>query len=291
VKVSRRQFMALGLGAVAWACGGSKKRPAAAPHLNITPVTTELAVGDKRMSFALFTNDQKPYDKVRTARVSLKPPAGEARAVDARLVSVRFGGGEADDEGAEVHDIFVFGSTFDAVGLWTMNVVVAGQRLSLPMQVLDRSDTLMIGQKALPSQSPTTSDARGVNPLCTRTPPCSMHDRTIAQALAMGKPSVIVFATPKFCTSRTCGPLVDVIEGVKAKTADRVSFVHVEIWKDDQSVGQEGSQAPVVKEWNLPADPFVFFVGSDGAVKDRWSGAAGESEIQQAVDKLVAGAL
>jgi hypothetical protein len=284
--------MGLGLGAVAWACGGGKAKPKAAPHLNIQPVTVELALGDKRMAFALLTDAQKPYDKVESVRATLKPPGGPSRGVDAKLVSIRFGGGEAhQDEGAEVHDIFVFSTAFDAVGVWTMDVAVEGQRLSLPMQVLDKSSTLMVGGKALPSLSPTTSDARGVNPICTRTPPCSMHDRTIADALGMGKPTVIVFATPKFCTSRTCGPLVDIIEDVKAKTGDKASFVHVEIWKDDQSVGKEGSQAPVTTEWNLPADPFVFFVGADGVIKDRWSGAAGGSEVQAAVDALVAGTL
>lgn len=38
------------------------------------------------------------------------------------------------------------------------------------------------------------------------TPDPDLYQLTIAEALITGRPTVIVFATPAFCTSPTCGP-------------------------------------------------------------------------------------
>jgi hypothetical protein len=165
-----------------------------------------------------------------------------------------------------------------------MTATHSGRSGTLAFEVLQQSKTVGRGGKAIPVNSPTTSDPAGVNPICTRVPPCSMHDMTVAQALSSGKPSVLVFATPKFCASRTCGPLVDIVQKVKAGAGDKASFVHVEIYKD------EGAQqtAPAVDAWGVETDPWIFFVGADGVVKDRWSGAAGEAETGKAVRDLLA---
>jgi hypothetical protein len=293
--VSRRQFIGtIGIGAVAWACGGGKKPSGGVPaQLEAEQVTTEVALRDTRMSFALLTKDGKPYDPGRTvtAHVVLTGPDGGTHALDVPSQSVRFGGGEQHtDIGAEVHDIYPFRSAFDTPGTWQLQATVGKTTATLAFPVIEKSDTAMIGAKAIPSQSPTNADHRGVDPVCTRTPECSMHDLTIAQAITSGKPSVLVFATPKFCTSRTCGPLVDVVEGVKAKLGDKVAFVHIEEWKSEQAVGDvDNGLAPTFKEWNLPTDPWLFFVGADGVVKDRWSGAAGPNEVEAAVRQLAGG--
>ena len=53
--------------------------------------------------------------------------------------------------------------------------------------------------------------------LTTRTPPDeSLLRHSVADSLAANVPFVVTFATPKFCASRTCGPVVDVVEEVSA---------------------------------------------------------------------------
>lgn len=302
-EMTRRGFIAAGAGALALAaCGKAaqkpKASPAAAPNdLSVVQVTTEVAVKDRRLSFALFTNDRRPFDDVGDVVARLRTPDGRVLPpMKAEVVQITLGGHLAEEhehpeDAAEVHKILVVNYPFDRAGVWQVHATATkgaqahGGRMAF--QVVEKSQTLVPGDKALASQSPTFADHRGVEPICTRDPVCSQHDMTVAQALASGKPSVITFATPKFCSSRTCGPLVSVIEAIKKDTADKVAYVHVEVYKD------EGAKepAPTVTEWGLQTDPWIFFVGADGVVKERWSGAAGPTDTRRIVDKLAAGTL
>ena len=66
----------------------------------------------------------------------------------------------------------------------------------------------------------------------------------------LGKePIVLLFATPQFCQSRVCGPVVDVAEQVKQEYGDKAAFIHMEIYNDnDPSKGVR----PQVRAFHLP---------------------------------------
>ena len=84
------------------------------------------------------------------------------------------------------------------------------------------------------SKTPTLATTRGrLAPLTTSThPDRALYQRSVAQELAAHRPFVVVFATPKFCTSRTCGPVVDVVSHVRKQLARRgVDFIHVEVYE------------------------------------------------------------
>ncbi len=82
-----------------------------------------------------------------------------------------------------------------------------------------------IGSKAYPSRTPTLESVRGNASLATtRVPPdTDLLQYSIAGSLAAHKPFVVVFATPKFCTSRTCGPVVDVVDAVRKRFSSTAS--------------------------------------------------------------------
>ena len=293
--IGRRSFLALGVGAVAWACsrGGEDAEengdgdPAGA--ISIVATGVQLAVGDSRQAFAVLRG-QRPVVPGELS-VRLTPPGGKALSVEAKRQRIKFGrGGEDDAGGAEVTSIFSFRHDFERPGIWVMNVTADGKRSQAAFQVLAPDDTKAprVGDRAIASESPTTEDADGVDPICTRNPPCSMHELTIADALGAGKPTVVIFGTPRFCTSRTCGPVVDIVEAQKERVGDAYSFVHVEVWKDDQqSVNKPGGEAPAFAEWKLGTEPWVYFIDADGVVRDRWLGAMGTDELRLAVDALV----
>src|SRR5205814_5645371 len=135
---------------------------------------------------------------------------------------------------------------------------------------------------------PTTADHRAVDPICTRTPACSMHQLTIADALAKGQPTVVLFATPQFCVSRTCGPTTDIVDSVSKDFTGKASFIHIEPFKSldagskaltletqGKTTSDTSGDSPTYAQWKLSTEPFLYFVGSDGIVKDRWSGSVG----------------
>ena len=291
-RIDRRSFLALGFGAVAWACargnGGSDPSadPGAGSYSVVSTAKQGLAVGDTRQAFAVFRGDRPVA--VEDLRVALRAgPDGEPFEVTSQHVKTERGLGGETAANAEVTDIYVIRHDFDTPGIWEASLIFDGGRGNEVFQILEESPSPMVGQQALATESPTTDDPRGVDPICTRDPVCSMHDLTIADALEERKPTVVIFGTPRYCTSRTCGPIVDYVEEAKDEVGDKASFVHVEVWKDDGSVGQRKGEVPAFAEWKLGTEPWIYFIGSDGKIRDRWLGAAGTDEIRKAVEALV----
>jgi len=114
-------------------------------------------------------------------------------------------------------------------------------------------------------------------------PDPAMYEVSVADALSSGMPSVIVFATPGFCASATCGPLLDQVKALQGDYPG-VEFIHVEIY-EDLSVTDPGELTPVaaVAEWGLPSEPWVFVVDDSGMVTASFEGAARNEELSAAV--------
>ena len=145
-----------------------------------------------------------------------------------------------------------------------------------------------VGDPAPASNTPTLSSAGGdLAKLTTRTPPDeSLLQYSVADSLAAKVPFVVTFATPKFCASRTCGPVVDVEEEVQHHLEDEhVRFIHVEVYEDNDPAKGYNRW---MKEWNLPTEPWTFLVGADGTIVDRFEGTVSVDELETAVrEKLL----
>ena len=91
----------------------------------------------------------------------------------------------------------------------------------------------------------------------------------------------MTFATPKFCASRTCGPVVDVVEEVARRLdGENVRFIHVEVYEDNDPA--KGFN-PWLQEWKLPTEPWTFLVGADGRIAARFEGTVSVNELEAAV--------
>lgn len=138
------------------------------------------------------------------------------------------------------------------------------------------------GQEAIATATPTVDDDMGVEELCTRQPDCGMHAVSLDEALDAGRPIMLVFATPAYCQTAVCGPVVDTLEEVR--TGDDwgdVAFIHVEIFAD---AGRTVS-APV-QAWDLPTEPWLFAIGADGAIVDRIDGIMVAEELAELASTL-----
>jgi hypothetical protein len=286
--IDRRAFLSrglvLGLGAAAWSCTRGKK-PASSGDTAISIVVTAqagLAAGDTRNAIAVFRG-QTPFVP-RSLRVGLVPPNGQPFEVTTQREHIEFGSG-GSEPATQVADIFVYRHDFDP-GVWEARAVADGQPSTAAFQIDAKSPSPTVGGRAIPSLSPTVSDARGVDPICTRTPPCSMHAMTIADALTARKPLIVIFGTPRFCTSRTCGPSVDLIENEKKQVGTKANFVHVEVFRNTKVALTPNGDAPTYAQWKLATEPWTYFIGADGVIKDRWLGAFGSDELRRAVGAL-----
>jgi hypothetical protein len=141
------------------------------------------------------------------------------------------------------------------------------------------------GQKAPVIHTPTAQDAGGaLSKITTRIPPDTQNKVDYADALGK-EPIVLLFATPQFCQSRVCGPVVDVAEQAKHEYGDKAAFIHMEIYNENDP-GKE--VRPQVRKFHLPSEPWLFAIDRHGTVRDAVEGAFGLKLMHAAVDKAIA---
>ena len=168
--------------------------------------------------------------------------------------------------------------------LWLLTEPIGGKPIQGVGNLVVRShtSTLPVGAKAFPSRTPTLASTHGkVAELTTRVPPDRALLRySVAGSIAAHKPFVLVFATPKFCTSRVCGPTVDVVNFVRRRFERRgVRFIHVEIYQRNRPPRYNRW----TRQWGLRTEPWTFLVGSDGRIKAKFEGALSPSELGAAI--------
>ena len=153
--------------------------------------------------------------------------------------------------------------------------------------VRSRSVTPAVGSRAFPSHTPTLASTGGrIAELTTRRPPDRALVRySIADSLAAHVPFVVTFATPAFCSSQTCGPVVDVVDRVRRRFAGSgLRFIHVEIYAHNDPSNGENRW---VREWRLPNEPWTFLVGRDGRIKTKFDGSISVRELAAAVKRFL----
>jgi hypothetical protein len=94
-----------------------------------------------------------------------------------------------------------------------------------------------------------------------------------------------MFATPARCQTRYCGPVLDTLLPLVPKYQDRIDFVHVEIYKNNQTT----DVIPTVSAWGLEGEPWFFGVDGTGLVTARLDGAFDETEMRGVLDGLAGG--
>jgi hypothetical protein len=183
--------------------------------------------------------------------------------------------------------VYVTQATFDAPGIWKAEARAGGQKIPFSIEVHDAPAGPVAGDQAPTAASPTPTATLGVDPICTRSPKCPLHDVSLADVIGKGKPVVALFATPARCQSQYCSPVLDEFLKVSEPVRDRAHFVHVEIYKSLTSADNE--LVPTVDAWALPGEPVMFAVDTAGTVRSRIEGAFGGTEMQQQIDALLAG--
>jgi hypothetical protein len=259
------------------------------PGEDVTVVAgdSDFAPGDVRFSFLVIDHDARPVERGR-ARVWLaRSQNGRPfESAAARLEAIGPpGAGEAAFGG--VGRIYVVHLRIDSPGRYWLVAEPVGAKIQAlgTLEVKARSDSIAVGTKAPDSATPASTHG-AVSELTTRVPPDRPLLRySIGSSLAAHKPFVVTFATPRFCTSRTCGPVVDVVEYVRRKLAGSgVRFIHVEVFtKNRPALGYNHW----MHQWGLQSEPWTFLVGRDGRIKAKFEGSVSAAELEAAIRRLL----
>jgi hypothetical protein len=141
-----------------------------------------------------------------------------------------------------------------------------------------------VGQKAPVIHTLTPTDVAGdVAKIDTRVPPAPSLLKDDFADVVGKKPVVLTFATPQLCQSRVCGPVVDVVDEVQAKVGDKVSFIHQEVYQDNQI--NKGLRSQLVA-YRLQTEPWTFVIDRNGVISTRFEGAFSPGELERAVAKV-----
>lgn len=188
--------------------------------------------------------------------------------------------------------------TFDRPGVWQAEVtadvqgvgnqdltaifpVGAKPALPAPGQPALRTENLTIASKGAPL-SAIDSRAQGGQPI----PDPELHRWTIAKAISEHRPALVIFATPVYCTSQFCGPSTDGVEHLAKQYADRAVFIHIEIWHDFNKHEINKAAADWLYRNNDLTEPWLYLIGADGIIKDRWGPLFEMSEVAKDLAQL-----
>jgi hypothetical protein len=140
------------------------------------------------------------------------------------------------------------------------------------------------GERAPTIHTPIAEDVAGdLSKITTRIPPDTQNKVDYADALGK-EPIVLLFATPQFCQSRVCGPVVDVTEQAKQEYGDEAAFIHMEIYNDNDPAS---GVRPQVRAFNLPSEPWLFTIDRNGVVSDAVEGAFGAELLDEAIENAI----
>lgn len=205
-------------------------------------------------------------------------------------------------EGLDDRGVYVTEMTFPTDGTWLVIVEATpgggSEQLLGPatLAVGQRTNMPRVGDEAISVATPTFDDARGVDPICTLTPaPCSMHGISLDVALANEKPTALIIATPRFCTSALCGPEVEILDGISKDLGDRIDFVHIELLKDDSNETAERWAnnphpdlfSPGAAAWNISEEPAIYLIDADATIVERIVGPFDRVEAREKVEGLL----
>ncbi len=183
---------------------------------------------------------------------------------------------------------YAFRTEIDTPGVYYL-VVDGGPAQGAAFQIMEPGTVTVPGpgQPLPPFDTPTFDDARGVDPVCTRTPePCPFHDVTLAEAIESGAESgkgvVYLVGTPAFCQTGTCAPALESIIDLQSEYVDRFTFVHAEVYTDNTAT----TPAPAVDAAGLTYEPALFITDATGTVVERLDAVWNETELAEVLDAV-----
>jgi len=261
--------------------GSILKRPG--PNIAVTAGASDFAVGDVRYPFLVIAENAKPVERpAATVWVAKSREDAPFARVTAKLEPIGVPGRSEAAFGG-VTRIYVMHVRIPRPGRYWLVAEPNGAKTQALgyVDVAGRSRSVPLGAKAPRSDTPTLATGPAAKITTSRPPDLPLLHTSVAQALAAHRPFVVTFATPRFCTSRTCGPVVDVMEAVRRQFASRgIDFMHVEVYKDNDPTKGYNRW---MRQWGLLSEPWVFLVGSDGRVKAKFEGSVSAAELSAAV--------
>jgi hypothetical protein len=294
-----RRLVAVVFLIAAWllsACAGSGAAAPTAPPASTGPQAAA-AGGPSALSVAVASNDfGTGAPRVPFVLFIGSEPITNAKSINIIAFDLGSGTPTAGWTGSAVnysdYDIpyWVVYPKLPHAGYWGLGAVVtlvdgSMSQAQFTIQTADAPNAPSIGDTPPASQNRTLKTEPEISKLSSDVAPePGLYQMTVAEALKSGKPTVVTFATPAYCTSRLCAPVVNSVKTVYKDYKDRVNFIHIEVYKTFNPL----VYADEMNEWHLQSEPWTFVVDANGKVANRFGGPVSPRELEQALKSQVA---
>lgn len=264
------------------------------------PSVSLVGLGSNRYGFALFDAARKPIAGAQVAVYVSKTDGTAVRGPyvarsESLAVKPQYQAISTKEDPDSGKSVYVVNIEFPRAGKYRVSAIaeldgrlVATSSFGAVVRTDPEGEPPVVGSPAPKVHTPTLADVAGdAARISTRNPPAEELLKTDLADVYGKKPVLILFATPALCASRTCGPVVDILEQVRAEYGkDDVAFIHNEIYREN-SVDQGLRPEPAA--FRIPTEPWLFAIGRDGRVVERIEGAFSVKEARKALERAKAG--
>lgn len=188
----------------------------------------------------------------------------------------------------DVRGLYYTNVDFVRAGNWQVAVHTGGGHTGtrVSFNVAEQGLTPAVGSMAPAAATPTLDTAQLEDITTDPNPDSRFYQISLDVALGSGRPTVLVFSTPAFCETATCGPMLDAVKETARGYPD-VNFIHVEVYENlDATTRDELQLAPAVALWRLPSEPWTFIIDSAGNIASKFEGTITTSELTAALANL-----
>ncbi len=300
--LTRRSFLALGAGGLVLAsCGGDDGNTTGSDTTHPTTTNTDKTGAEPALvlgiqfpdgvatepTFAAGTPQRAPFvvadvtgllgrDAPDTLELTVSPPTGEPEQITL----------EKHHDGIPIA-YYPWIWTPPAAGFY--GVALGDGPVSM-VGVSEASEmtTIQIGDALRVVDTPTVTKDQGIEFLCTRPAgQCAFHDHSLTDVAATPGPIALLLATPGFCQTEICGPVLDLLIDEVA-SFDTIRAVHSEIYVNPTNALKPGStEAPelveVVNEYGLSYEPSLVITDADQIVVSRLDFTFDRTELRDAL--------
>ena len=269
------------------ACSAEEGSPQPPDYL-VAVLSQDLSVGAQRVAFVILDPDR---EDIQVPEVELttyylgedREAVGEKR----ETVTGVFRPWPLGDTG-----LYSARVNFDEAGQWRAEVAVTppgedGRMVRGYFGVSERSFTPAIGSDAPRSVTKTVGDVPSLEQITSSpNPDPSLYQISVGDAVTSGKPTMVSFSTPAFCSTATCGPQLEVVRELQAEYGGQANFIHVEIYDNPHEIQgdlRNAKRTAAVTEWGLPNEPWTFVVDGEGKVADKFEAFVGREELEEAL--------
>lgn len=266
-------------------------KPETTDSIQAILATTDLSIGKQRVAFTLISQ----LGNVLVPQVTVSSQMSSENHNVRKPTTAQFHPWPNNSRG-----LYVAEMDFPRHGDWTLKIEVPWPNgttkfTHLKMKIKEESTAPMVGSLALKSITKTIHQTNSFTELTSgNIQDPDFYQLTLAEAIGNGRPTIVVFTSPAFCSTPFCGPQLKILRDIKLEFKHQLNFIHVDYYESPHLILGDLNNAAISKtvlEWNLPDPQWTFLIDHKGTITHRYQGFVNLRELNQSLQETLQAAI